>query len=649
MAAARVRKRRRTGGLHAGRRCSTRTLTDILIEVITAGNGMKTISVDGVRFRDLDHDGVLAPYEDHRLTAEARARDLLTRMTLAEKAGVMMHGSARSHGPLGVIGVGSQYDIEANHPLIAGDSINHLITRLDGRPSAFAEQNNALQEIAAATRLGIPLTISTDPRHHFQHVTGASSRAQGFSQWPETTGLAAIGSSELVQQFAEIARDEYRAVGIHMALSPQADLATEPRWSRISGTFGEDPQLARRLVKAYVVGMQGARGGVRASGVSCVVKHWVGYGAAPDGYDGHNFYGRFSALTEASLPLHIEPFLGAFEAGVAGVMPTYTILKDLVLKGELLQQVAGGFNRQLIQHLLRDTCQFRGFVLSDWAIHRDATETTFNPKRPQSPDDIAMPWGVESLTRQQRFAKSINAGIDQLGGEEDVATLMETVDRGLVPQQRIDEAVCRLLIVKFQQGLFDNPFVDAQAAAARVGSPHAIAAGRDAQRRSLVCLKKPKRLAVGAKVHLVNFASGGAPVERADAAVIRLATPHESLHPNHFFGNRQQEGDIDFKKDSTAMRQLNDLASRLPTTAVIQMPRPAVISNLMALLDGIYVEMGVDEDVLINEVLASTATEASLPFELPSSMDAVRAQRPDLPGDSDHPLFELGSNHRSKS
>jgi beta-glucosidase len=256
---------------------------------------MKTLHVDGLTFRDLDHDGVLGPYEDHRLSAEARARDLLSRMTLAEKAGTMMHGTARSHGALGVIGVGAGYDLEPNERLIARDGINHLITRLDAAPATFAAQNNALQELAAATRLGIPLTISTDPRHHFQHVTGASSRAMGFSQWPETTGLAAIDSAEWVERFATIARDEYRAMGIHMALSPQADIATEPRWSRVVGTFGEDPARARSLVEAYVSGMQGGARGVRADGVSCVVKHWVGYGAAPDGFDGHNAYGRASA------------------------------------------------------------------------------------------------------------------------------------------------------------------------------------------------------------------------------------------------------------------------------------------------------------------------------------------------------------------
>jgi len=599
-------------------------------------------------FRDLDRDGVLAPYEDHRLSAEVRARDLVARMTLAEKAGVMMHGTARSHGALGVMGVGAGYDLEPNERLIARDGINHLITRLDAEPAVFAAQNNALQELAAATRLGIPLSISTDPRHHFQHVTGASSRAKGFSQWPETTGLAAIGSAELAERFATIARDEYRAVGIHVALSPQADIATEPRWSRVAGTFGEDPQRARRLVEAYVKGMQGGADGVRADGVACVVKHWVGYGAAPEGFDGHNAYGRFSAVTAESLPLHVEPFLGAFAVKAAGVMPTYTIPRELALDGAPVEAVGGGFNRQLLDDLLRGTHRFDGFVLSDWAIYLDATAQTFDPTRPQSPRDIAMPWGVDSLTRVERFAKSVVAGVDQLGGEEDAATLIDAVERGLIPLARIDEAVFRLLVVKFRQGLFENPFVDAQAAAERVGTDAAIEAGRDAQRRSLVCLKKPTALRGAARVHLAHFDTAGAPVDAADAAVIRLSAPHQVLHPNHFFGRLQQEGDIDFKEGSNELTEVRSLAARAPTTAVIQMSRPAIVANLLPLLDGLYVDFGVADDILLDVLTGSGEADATLPFELPSSMEAVRGQRADLPCDSDAPTFRCGTNYRGR-
>ena len=613
---------------------------------------MKKLAIDGIEFRDLDHDGVLSPYEDHRLSPDARAKDLLNRMTIAEKAGVMMHGTAQSTGPLGVMGVGAEYNQTANQQLISESKINHLITRLDNTPQEFAEQNNSLQQIAADTRLGIPVTISTDPRHHFQHVTGASSRAKGFSQWPETTGLAAVGSAELVEQFTEIARAEYRAVGIHMALSPQADLATEPRWSRISGTFGENPDLARTLVGAYVKGMQLGTKGLHEKSVSCVVKHWVGYGAAPHGFDGHNAYGRFSQLTEESLRLHVEPFLSSFEHNVAGVMPTYTILENLALNGEILEQVAGGFSRELITELLRAQCGFKGFVLSDWAIFRDAGEQTFNPTKKQTPIDIGMPWGVETLSREERFAKAVNAGCDQLGGEEDVVTMLSAIDNGLISESRIDQAAYRMLVQKFKQGLFESPFVDATKAGDLVGSRRALAAGRIAQQRSIICLKKPSCVNATTRYHLENFGLSQEDdvtgLNEADAAIIKLSTPHEALHPNFFFGSRQQEGDIDFKPTLQVAKKVKALSKKMPTIAVIQMSRPAVVTDIVDDLDGLYVDLGVSDDLMINVICSQLETEGTLPFELPRSMHSVRSQRPDLPSDSKDALFPLGADYKKQ-
>jgi len=137
---------------------------------------------------------------------------------------------------------------------------------------------------------------TANPRNHFQARHGTSVLPADFSLWPETTGFGAIGDAGLVRHFAQIARGEYRATGLHMALSPMADLATEPRWGRINGTFGEDPAAVRELIQAYVEGFQGGRGGLARDGVASLVKHWVGYGAAAEqGFDGHSPYGRYAA------------------------------------------------------------------------------------------------------------------------------------------------------------------------------------------------------------------------------------------------------------------------------------------------------------------------------------------------------------------
>src|SRR5258706_13101633 len=308
---------------------------------------------DGLQFKDLNRNGVVDPYEDWRLPPAQRAHDLVARMTLEEKAGTMMHGTVRAvGGPMASAGMGGQYDTASARALIDSVKGTNLITRLNADPRTLAAANNILQAIAERTRLRIPLTISTDPRNHFPYVPGVSTQTK-FSQWPEALGFAAVDDTALTRAFGDIARQDYRAVGIHMALSPQADLATEPRWPRVAGTFGEDADLAGRHVRAYVTGFQHGANGVDSTVVVAVVKHWVGHGAAKDGWDSHSNYGRLATFPAHDLEYHIRPFLSAFAAHVAGVMPTYSILEGATWDGKPIEQVGAGFNRQLLTDMLR--------------------------------------------------------------------------------------------------------------------------------------------------------------------------------------------------------------------------------------------------------------------------------------------------------
>ena len=459
------------------------------------------IVVDGLRFKDLDRNGKLDPYEDWRLTPQARARDLTARMTLEEKAGAMMHGTAPAVG--NPLGMGSAYDAAAATAAIGGRGVNSMITRLSAPPAQFAEQNNALQAIAEATRLGVPLTLSTDPRNHIQHMVGVGVDAAGFSIWPDPTGLAAIGDPALTRRFGDIARREYRAVGIHEALSPQADLATEPRWPRVSGTFGEDADLAGKLVQAYIEGFQNGGGGIGKDSVLTVVKHWAGYGASRDGFDGHTYYGRY-AFPGGAFAYHLKPFEGAFAAKVAGVMPTYDIIEGVSVDGAPLEPVAAGFSRQMLTGLLRGRYGFEGVILSDWAITNDCNERCRTGKPEQRPQDIGMPWGVEDASVVDRFAKGVVAGLDQFGGVDDPAPLLAAVREGKVPAARLDDSVRRIMEQKFAQGLFENPYVDPEAAARMVGRADFKAAGLEAQSRALTVLENrlgPAPLA-GKRVYL---------------------------------------------------------------------------------------------------------------------------------------------------
>lgn len=607
----------------------------------------------GLSFRDLNRDGQINPFEDWRQTPEARAKDLVARMTLTEKAGTMMHGSIPGIG--NVVGFSNDgYDIPLFAPDISERHVTSFITRLAVGPRRMAEENNKLQEMAEGTRLGIPLTISTDPRHHFQFILGASNMATGYSLWPETLGFGALRDTKLMKRFADVARSEYRATGIHQALSPQADLFTEPRWARGTGTFGSNPIVVRDLVQAYVEGFQGSAKGLQPDGVLTVVKHWVAYGATPEGWDGHNYYGRYAKAADRSFAAHVKAFDGAFRVNVAGVMPTYSIVQGISVAGKPLEQVGAGFNAQLLQTKLRGEKQFKGIVLSDWAITNDCNSECVAPTKPHGFDAIAMPWGVEGLTELQRFAKGINAGIDQFGGVTNSAIVVEAVTKGLVKPQLVDDAAMRVLIPKFQMGLFENPYVDPEAAARHVGTAAVSAEAHNAQAASQVLLKNLGifPLKAGTRVWLKDIDAAAARArglivvanaEDADVALVRLGTPSERPHPNHFFGSRQNEGRLDFRPGEAGHDLIKELSGKTKVAVALFADRPAVLGPVDAMASAILVNFGVSDAALLDVVTGKLSVKGRLPFEFPSSMNAVAAQDPAVADDTRKPLYQAGA------
>ena len=613
---------------------------------------------DGLEFKDLNRNGVLDPYEDWRLSPARRARDLVGRMTLEEKAGTMMHGTARVvGGPMAGAGMGGRYDTAAIRVLIDSVKVTNLITRLNADPEALATQNNVLQAIAERTRLGIPITISTDPRNHFQYLPGASSQTT-FSQGPEALGFGAIDDTALTRRFGDIARQEYRAVGIHMALSPQADLATEPRWPRVAGTFGEDADLAGRQVRAYVIGFQHGANGVDATGVVTVVKHWVGYGAAKDGWDSHAYYGRFATFSGDSLMYHVRPFLGAFAAHVGGVMPTYSVLEHAAWDGRPIEQVGAGFNRQLVTDMLRGHYGFQGVIVTDWAITSDCAARCKDGAPPgERPTfaDVGMPWGVENLSMRDRFAKAVEAGVDEFGGTERADLLVEAVRVGQLSVARLDSSVVRILTQKFAQGLFEHPFVSPDSAARLVGNPAFLATGLDAQRRALVLLENkggilPLKIVQNRPLRV--YVHGIAPdavthegwtvvsdPKQADVAIMRLSAPFERLHPQYVFGQFFHEGTLAFRDGDPDYEAFKTASAVVPTIVTVYLDRPAILTPLKDQARALIGNFGVSDAALIDVLTGRARPEGKLPFELPSSMDAVRAQHSDVPHDSARPLY----------
>lgn len=633
-------------------------------QIAFMARSVKTLNVEGLQFKDLNKNGKLDVYEDWRQAPQNRSKDLVSQMTLEEKAGTMMHGTlpAQGPGPMSSIGFGGSYELAAIRPLITNAKVNSFITRLRSTPRQIAEENNKLQELAEASRLGIPLTISTDPRHHFQDLPGTTSEGNGFSQWPETLGFAAIGDAKLMQRFGEIARQEYRAVGIHMALSPQADLATEPRWSRITGTFGEDAELTKRMVQAYVIGFQNGATGLNKDSVITVVKHWVGYGAQPEGFDGHNAYGKYNTFPKNNFAYHVIPFTGAFAAKAAGMMPTYPIPRDVTWNGKKLEQVGAGFSKQLLVDELRGHYKFDGVIVSDWAITNDCTEPCEKGvpagQRP-TPEFIGMPWGVEKLTRAERFIKGVIAGLDQFGGVEDTQILVDAVKAGKLTEARLAESAYRIVLQKFQQGLFENPYVDVAQTASIAGNAAFVKEASVAQSHSLVLLEnKNKVLPFSNKIkklylYQINlqvardagFTVVGKP-EDADLALLRVTTPFERLHPNYFFGSLMHEGDLGFHDGNADYEAIKAASAKVSTIVTITLDRPAILTNVKDKVAALLGNFGVSDAALFDVLTGKAAPQGRLPFELPSSMAEVKAQAEDTPYDTKTPLYKFGFGMR---
>jgi beta-glucosidase len=644
--------------------CSPAAVGDAPKQPILGHRAAPLLTVDGLTFKDLNKNGKLDAYEDWRLAADLRTADLLSRMSLEELAGLMVHGTLPGVGPMASIGTGAEYDLAKVRKFITEDHVNTFITRLNTSAATFAKQNNEVQTIAESSPWGIPVTISSDPRHHFEQVLGATMQDRAFSMWPEPLGFAAANDPELTRRFGDVVRQEYEAVGIRESLAPQADLATEPRWARANGTFGEDADTAKRMVEAYVAGIQNGADGLNSGSVVAVVKHWAGYGAAKDGWDGHNYYGRYAEFSGHNFEQHLIPFTGAFVAHVGGVMPTYSILQNVTIDGNPLEQVGAGFNRQLLSELLRRQYGFRDVIVSDWAITNDCPEACRNGASAGSqpaPRDIGMPWGVEELTKAQRFAKAIHAGVDQIGGTEQSNVIVEDVRNGLISEARVREAAGRILLQKFELGLFEQPYVDETKAAVITGNRDFVLEGQAAQARAVVLLEN-KRIASTSqpllpvapknkKVYLYGVAAKAAEAlgfivvtdpAHADLAIIRAPAPYQSEHPNFFFGSRQHEGRLTFTEKDVAYSELLRVNPMVSTVFLTTLERPLILANVRAHATALLGDFGISDEPLLALITGKLSPGGRLPFELPSSLNAVRQQKSDLPHDSESPLFPFG-------
>jgi beta-glucosidase len=448
-------------------------------------SGVKLLTVDGYAFKDLNRNDSLDAYEDWRLPSEKRAADLASKLSREEIAGLMLYSSHQA--------VPTPDLTDDQKKFLRDDHLRAVLITSVESPAVAAKWNNNLQAFIEGLDHGIPANTSSDPRHEAKATTEYNAGAGGhISLWPTSIGLAATFDPQLMYRFGEIASEEYRALGITTALSPQADIATDPRWIRFNGTFGEDPLLATDMTRAYCDAFQTTEDthGWGMKSVNAMVKHWYGYGAQEGGRDSHYASGKYAVYPGNNLMMHKRAFTeGAFHLKggtemASAVMPIYSILWNQDPSGE---NVGGSYSQWLIQQQLRDEARFEGVICTDWAITKEM-------KVLDSPLG-GKPWGVESLSEAERHYKILKAGVDQYGGNNEIGPVLEAYDMWAKEmgaesaRQRFELSARRLLLNVFRVGLFENPYLDPAVSQQIVGQPAFMKEGYEAQLKSIVMLK----------------------------------------------------------------------------------------------------------------------------------------------------------------
>ena len=479
-------------------------------------SGVKILTVDGLAFKDLNKNGKLDRYEDWRKPVAERAKDLASQMTLDQIAGLMLYsrhqavpaqaggyfGGTYNGKPFPESGAKAHDLSDQQKAFLTTDNLRHVLMTSVENPTVSALWNNNVQALVESIGVGIPANNSSDPRHGANKDSEYNAGSGGaISQWPEELGLAATFDPAITEQFGTIAAKEYRALGIATALSPQIDLATEPRWNRFVGTFGEDPKLATDMARAYVDGFQSSPKAIAAyegwgnQSVNAMIKHWPSGGPEEGGRDGHFAYGKFAVYPGNNFETHLKTFLdGAFKLNggtkkASAVMPYYTISFNQDKKyGE---NVGNGFSKFIVTDLLRDKYGYDGVVCTDWLITGDEGKT---------PDVFAgKSWGTEKMTIAERHYKAMMAGVDQFGGNNDIKPVLAAYQMGVKEhgeafmRNRFEKSAVRLLLNIFRVGLFENAYLDPEETKAIVGKPEYMKAGYDAQLKSIVLIKNQNK------------------------------------------------------------------------------------------------------------------------------------------------------------
>jgi len=628
--------------------------------------GTRSVSIieeDGLQFKDLNKNGSLDVYEDWRLTAEERAEDLMSMMTLEEKAGLMHISSERRRGggvpgggrfPGRAAGAGDPggtarparpeattdvVEVLAEDPFPATvDYINSRHLRyfvLRDNLSSFdnASRNNKYQEITEQTRLGIPIVFTSNPRNHTGRIEFGITEASGqFSRWPGQLGLAAAHDSSLIREFAEIARKEWRSAGIRKIYGYQVEVATEPRWRRISGTFGESPDLSAEYTWALVRGFQGAK--INSESVVHTIKHFPGDGAVYLGLDPHGVQGQWAVYpTEGSLyKYHLPPFQAAFDAGVSSLMSYYNRPSNKLsvpqLNGEPFEEVAAAYNKAIITDLPKEM-GFKGYVNTDSGILG------------------GMAYGVEDLSMEERYAKAVIAGTAIFSDVNDPSPLISAVQNGLLSEEDLNPAVKSLLSEIFALGLFENPYVDPEEAQEIADNPKSQAIADVAHRKSIVLLRNSGilPLANNQKVYIEVFGGNSDATtnsfkeELAGQSVQVVNSPSEAdvalvwVMPSTYEITAEEGMSISLNENmGIDVAKIRNIESTVSTVLMINMNNPWIINEIEPEAAAVLATFSVKGEALLDVVYGRFNPTGKLPLSFPADLEAVKKNASDVPG-----------------
>ena len=408
-------------------------------------------------------------YKDSSHSAEERANDLISRMTVPEKLGQLLCplGWPMYEKTATGVTISEAYRDFIQHQhggmlwaTFRADPWTRKTLETGLTPALSAQAYNALQHYAVdSTRLGIPILLAEEAPHGHMAI--------GTTVFPTSIGLSASWDTELIEEVGRVIGKELMAQGGHIGYGPVIDLAREPRWSRVEETYGEDMYLTSEMASAMVRGTS-------SRGVISTLKHFVAYGIPEGGHNGSPSHIGPRDLEENVLPT----FKAAIDAGALSVMTSYNTIDG----------VPSTCNKDLLTGVLRDRWNFRGFVVSDL----------------ESIDGIYGSHKVAS-SKEEAGEMALEAGVDVDLGANCFSLLEEAVNDGRIPMAVLDRAVKRVLLRKFELGLFDNPYLP-EGSADEVRSPEHVAVAAKAARESVTLLKNSGVLPLkaGTRIALVG-------------------------------------------------------------------------------------------------------------------------------------------------